>query len=164
VHCGQFFFTLPTVLKMKWCALMEFLDIPSLELIVRMNKLMLAAASSISLQEVLLCLCLLFLVLLGSVTLCHYFINCLVSALEAYDRLECRLVERKKRRVSPAQLHAVPSEQVAHPANAGQSSNHAVPTTRRKRPLRANRRLRIVSAQDALRRNAESVQGLAQAK
>jgi len=128
-----------------------------------MNKLMLAAASSISLQEALLCLCLLFLALLGLVTVCEYFINCLVSALEAYDWLECRLSERKKPRVPPTQLHAVPSEQAARPMNAG-SSNHAVPTTSRKRPLSANRHLKIVSAQDALRRNAESAQGLAQTK
>lgn len=126
-----------------------------------MNKLMLAAASPISVQEVFLWLGLLFLVLLGLVTLCQYFINCLVSALEAYDRLEHQLAERKKRRVPRAQLHAVPSEQAARPANAGQSSNHAVPTTSRKRPLRANRHLNIVSAQEALRRNAESAQCLA---
>lgn len=129
-----------------------------------MNKLMLAAASPISVQEVFLWFGLLFLALLGLVTLCQYFINCLVSALEAYDRLEHQLAERKKRRVPPTQLHAVPSEQAARPANTGQSSNHPVPTTSRKRPLRANRHLKIVSAQDALRRNAESAQGLAQAK
>jgi hypothetical protein len=130
----------------------------------RMNKLMLALASSVSVKEVFLWLGLLFLVLLGLVTLCQYFINCLVNALEAYDWLECRLAERKKRQVPPAHLHTVPSEQAARPANAGQSSNHAVPTTSRKRPLRANRHLRIVSAQEALRRNAESAQGLAQTK
>ncbi len=124
-----------------------------------MNKLMLAA-SSISLQEVLLCLCLLFLALLGLVTVCQYFINFLVSALEAYDWLEGRLSERKKRRMPPPQLHAVPSEQAARPVNAG-SSNHALPTTSQKRPPSVNCDLKIVSAQDALRRNAESAQGLA---
>jgi len=129
-----------------------------------MNKLMLVAASSVSVQEVFLWLGLSFLVLLGLVTLCQHFINCLVGVFEACDWLECRLAERKKRRVPPAQLHAVPSEQAARPLNASQSSNNAVPTTSRKRPLRANRHLRIVSAQDALRRNAESEQGLAQAK
>ena len=129
-----------------------------------MNKLMLAIASSVSMKEVFLWLGLLFLVLLGLVTLCQHFINCLVGVFEACDWLECRLAERKKRRVPPAQLHAVPSEQAARPLNASQSSNNAVPTTSRKRPLRANRHLRIVSAQDALRRNAESEQGLAQAK
>ena len=129
-----------------------------------MNKMMLAVAFSVSGKEVFLWLGLLFLVLLGLVTLCQYFVNCLVSALEAYDRFECRLAERKKRRVPPAQLHAVPSEQAAPPASVGQSSNHPVPTTSRKRPLRANRHLKIVSAQDALRRNAESTQGFAQAK
>jgi len=129
-----------------------------------MNKLMLAIASSVSMKEVFLWLGLLFLVLLGLVTLCQHFINCLVGVFEACDWLECWLAERKQRRVPPTQLHAVPSEQAARPLNASQSSNNAVPTTSRKRPLKANRHLRIVSAQDALRRNAESEQGLAQAK
>ena len=129
-----------------------------------MNKLMLVAASSVSVQEVFLWLGLSFLVLLGLVTLCQHFINCLVGVFEACDWLECWLAERKQRRVPPTQLHAVLSEQAARPLNASQSSNNAVPTTSRKRPPKSNRHLRIVSAQDALRRNAESEQGLAQAK
>lgn len=129
-----------------------------------MNKLMFTAASSISLQEVLLCFCLLFLALLGLVTLCRYVINCLSSAFEAScEWLERRLAERKKHRSQPTSP-AAPPAQAAHPANAGQSSNHAALTTSRKRPMGANRHLRIVSAHDALRRNAESVQGLAQTK
>jgi len=129
-----------------------------------MDKLMLAVASSVSVKEVFLWLGLSFLVLLGLVTLCQHFINCLVGVFEACDWLECWLAERKQRRVPPTQLHAVPSEQAARPLNASQSSNNAVPTTSRKRPPKSNRHLRIVSAQDALRRNAESEQGLAQAK
>ncbi len=129
-----------------------------------MNKLMLAAASSISLQEILLCFCLLFLALLGLITLCRYFINCLTSAFEAScDWLERCLAKRKKHRSQRASP-ATPPAQAAHPANAGQSSNHAVPTTSRKRPMGANRHLRIVSAHDALRRHAERAQGLAHTK
>ena len=121
-----------------------------------MNMLILAAISSLSVQEAFLWLGLLFLVLLGLVTLCQHFINCLVAAFEAYDCLEGRRAERKKSRIPPAHLQAVPSKQTAHPANRGHASNHPVPTTSRKRPLRANRHLKIVSAEDALRRNAES--------
>lgn len=129
-----------------------------------MNKLMFTAASSISLQEVLLCFCLLFLALLGLVTLCQYVINYLTSAFEAScDWLEHHLAERKKHRHQPTSPATQPA-QAARPANANQSSNHAVPTTSRKRPMGASRHLRIVSAHDALRRNAESVQGLAQTK
>ncbi len=127
-----------------------------------MKKLMLAVASSVSAPEVFLWLGLLFLVLLGLVTLCRHFIRYSMGAFEtAGDWLECRLAKRKKRRVPPARIHAVPSAQAVRPANACLSSNHAVPTVRRKRPLRPNRHLRIVSAQDALRRNAESAPGLA---
>ncbi len=130
-----------------------------------MNKLMLAVASSVSAPEVFLWLGLLFLVLLGLVTLCRHFIRYLMGAFEtAGDWLEYRLAERKKRRVPPALLHAVPSAQAVRLANAGQSSNHAEPTVRRKRPLRPNRHLRVVSAQDALRRNAERAPGLTQTK
>ena len=126
-----------------------------------MKKLMLAVTSSVSAPEVFLWLGLLFLVLLGLVTLCRHFIRYLMVEFEtAGDWLECRLAERKKRRVPPALLHAVPSAQAARPANAGQSSNYAVPTVRQKRLLRPNRHLRIVSAQDALRRNAESAPGV----
>lgn len=125
-----------------------------------MNKLMLAIGSSISIQEVLLCFCLLFLALLGLVTLCQYVINCLTSTFEAScDRLERRLAERKKHRHQPTSPPTPPA-QAACPANASQFPNHAVPTTSRKRPMGTNRHLRIVSAQDALRRNAESVQRL----
>ncbi len=115
-------------------------------------------ASSFSLREVLFLLCLIFLALLGMVTLCRYFINYLMGAFEkACDRLECRLAQRKKRRALTTPLHAVPSPvQTTHPAKAGETAKHAAPTTSRKRPFRANRDLRIVSAQDALRRNAES--------
>ncbi len=77
------------------------------------------------------------------------------------DWLECRLAERKKHRAATAPLQAVPSPvQITHSTKASDTANdtakHAVPTTSRKRPFRANRDLRIVSAQDALRRNAES--------
>ncbi len=130
-----------------------------------MKKLMLAVASSVSAPEVFLWLGLLFLVLLGLVTLRRHFIKYLMVAFEtAGDWLECRLAKRKKRRVPPAQSHAVPSAQAVRPADAGQSSNHAVRTVRRKRPLRPHRHLRIVSAQDALRRNAEGQTGLTQTK
>ncbi len=120
------------------------------------------AASSFSLREVVFLLCVIFLALLGLVTLSKYFINCLIGAFEkACDWLECRLAERKKHRAATAPLQAVPSPmQTTHPAKASDIANdtakHAVPTTSRKRPFRANRDLRIVSAQDALRRNAES--------
>ncbi len=123
----------------------------------RMNELVLAA-SSFSLREVLFLLCLIFLALLGLVTLCRYLINCLMSAFDkACDRLECRLAQRKKRLAAPAPLHAVPfPAQTTPPVKTGETAKHAVPTTSRKRAFRANRDLKIVSAQDALRRNAES--------
>lgn len=116
------------------------------------------AASSFSLREVLFLLCVIILALLGLVTLCRYLINCLMNTFEkACDWLECRLAERKKHRAATAPLHAVPSPvQTTHPTKASDTAKHTVPTTSRKRPFRANRDLRIVSAQDALRRNAES--------
>lgn len=123
-------------------------------------------ASSFSLREVLFLLCVIFLALLGLVTLCKYFINYLMGAFEKFcDRLECRLAERKKHRAATAPLHAVPSTvQAMHPVKASDTAKHAVPTTSRKRPFRANRDLRIVSAQDALRRNAESSPAFARTK
>lgn len=144
---------------------MEFLDIPSLELIARMIKLMLAAATpSNSLLEVLLCFCLVFLALLGFVTLCRYFMNCLTSAFEAYcDWLDCWLAGRKKRR-HDTELRAVPPVQSSRSVSEDKSSTHTVPTVSRKRSLGANRHLRVVSAEDALRRNAESSHSLARAE
>jgi hypothetical protein len=123
-----------------------------------MNKLLFAAAlaSSVSLPEILLWFCFVFLALLGLITLCRYCVNCLTSVFDAgCDRLECRLAERKKRR-AVTDLQAVPSALISRSAKADESANHSVPTASRKRPLGVNRHLRVVSAQDALRRNAES--------
>lgn len=127
---------------------------------------MLAVDSSVSLQRVFLWLGLLFLVLLGLVTLCRHFINSLVSAFETVcDGLECWLAERKNHRHHPPSPANTPVAQlprfVHHEARFKQT---AVPPVSSKRPLRANRHLRIVSAQDALRRNAESEQGLVRAE
>lgn len=128
-----------------------------------MNKLMLSAtlASSASLGEPLTWLGLAFLCILGLITLCRHFISCLSRAFEtSCDWLECRLAERRKRQHQPASP-ATTSAQSPRPASHGESLKRpAVPTVSRKRPLRANRHLRIVSAQDALRRNAESGQSL----
>jgi len=144
---------------------MESLDILSVELIARMIKLMITAATpSNSLFEVLLCFCLVFLELLGFVTLCRYLMNQMAGAFEACcDWLECWLAERKKRR-HDMKPRAITPLQSSRSASEDKSSTHTVPTVSRKRPLGANRYLRVVSAEDALRRNAESSRSLARAE
>ena len=61
-------------------------------------------------------------------------------------------------------LQVAPSAQISRSAKADESANHSIPTVSRKRPLGVNRHLRVVSAQDALRRNAESSRAVASAE
>lgn len=110
-------------------------------------------AVSVSLRESLLLLAVAVFAVVGLVTLCRYIVECLSSLFDrCCDQLELWLVARRTRHTAPPSTPPVTNLQ---DENKNSYVHSPTPAITRKRPLGAHRHLRVVSAQDALRRSCQ---------
>ena len=111
-------------------------------------------AVGVTLREGLLLLAVAFLIVIGLVTLCRYITEFLNKLFDGCcERLELWLIARKARRRPPSPPSDPPANNLPLVNNSLALS--PAPVVTRKRPLAAHHHLRVVSAQDALRRSCQ---------